>query len=166
MTYPYDDEYLVYDYDEHRYILTPKAVLDKLNLNLIERLNVGGAVNRERVPYQFLDEISDIVYTEIYNYSSQPEIQEYQIAKLPSARKVIMQAMLRQVDYALVNGFLDQYSGIDLKKNSKVDDLSGRYLAPRAKSVLSKPLLESKVPLLYAGKYAMIFRPNYEEMGY
>lgn len=166
MIYPYDDEYLVYDYDEHRYILTPKAVLDKLNLNLIERLNVGGAVNRERVPYQFLDEISDIVYTEIYNYSSQPEIQEYQIAKLPSARKVIMQAMLRQVDYALVNGFLDQYSGIDLKKNSKVDDLSSRYLAPRAKSVLSKPLLESKVPLLYAGKYAMIFTPNYEEMGY
>lgn len=166
MTYPYDDEYLVYDYDEHRYILTPKAVLDKLNLNLLERLNVGGAVNRERVPHQFLDEISDIVYTEIYNYSSQPEIQEYQIAKFPSARKVIMQAMLKQVDYALVNGFLDQYSGIDLKKNSKVDGLSGRYLAPRAKSILSKPLLESKVPLLYAGKYAMIFTPNYEEMGY
>lgn len=166
MTYPYDDEYLVYDYDEHRYILTPKAVLDKLNLNLIERLNVGGAVNRERMPYQFLDEISDIVYTEIYNYSSQPEIQEYQIAKLPSARKVIMQAMLKQVDYALVNGFLDQYSGIDLKKNSKVDGLSGRYLAPRAKSILSKPLLESKVPLLYAGKYAMIFKPDYEKLGY
>lgn len=166
MTYPYDDEYLVYDYDEHRYILTPRAVLDKSNINLYERLNVGGAVNRERVPEQFLDEISDIVYTAIYDYSSQPAIQEYQIAKLPSARNVILKAMLKQVDYALVNGFLDQYSGIDLKKNTRLEELSGRYLAPRAKSVLSKPLLESGVPLLYAGKYGRIFKPNYEDMGY
>ena len=166
MTYPYDDEYMAYDYDEHRYILKPQATLDKLNLNLIERLNPGGAVDRARVPHQFLDEISDIVYSQIYDYSSQPLIQEYQIAKTPSARKVIMDAMLRQVDYSLVNGFLDQYSGIDLKKNSKVDGLSGRYLAPRAKSKLSQPLIETGVPLLYAGKYSRVFKPHYEEEGY
>ena len=166
MTYPYDDEYMVYDYDEHRYILTPKAVLDKNNLDLIERLNVGGVANRERAPQMFLDEISEIVYTQIYDYSSQPVIQEYQIAKIPSARNVILKAMLKQVDYALVNGFIDQYSGIDLKKNTKLDGLSGKYLAPRAKSILTKPLIETGVPLIYAGKYAMVFKPNYEEEGY
>lgn len=166
MTYPYNDEYMTYDFDEHRYILTPKAVLDKLNIDLIERLNPGGSATRERVPHQFLDEISDIIYSQIYDYSSQPSIQEYQIAKIPSARRVIMDAMLKQVDYSLVNGFLDQYSGIDLKKNSKVDGLSSRYLAPRAKSKLSNPLIETGVPLLYAGKYSMIFKPHYEEEGY
>ena len=166
MTYPYDDEYMKYDYDEHRYILTERAVLDKSNINLAERLNHGGEVNIERVAHIFLDEISEFVYSQIFDYSSQPAIQEYQIAKIPSARNVIMRAMLKQVDYVLVNGFLNQYSGVDLKKNSKIDGISGRYLAPLAKSILSSPLGETKVPLLYAGKYAMIFEPKYEEMGY
>ena len=166
MTYPYDDEYMKYDYDEHRYILTARAVLDKSNLNLSERLNVGGAVNRERTPDIFLDEISEIVHSEIYDYSTQPKIQEYELAKYPSAREKIMKAMLRQVDYALTSGFLDQYSGIDLKKNTKLDGLSGRYLAPRAKKILTQPLSENGTPLLYAGKFPSIFKPDYEKMGY
>ena len=166
MTYPYNDEYMVYDYDEHRYILTEKAVLDKNNINLQERLNVGGEVNRERTPQIFLDSVSDLVYSQIYDYSSQPSIQEYQLAKCPSARKVIMKAMLDQVDYVLVNGFLNQYGGIDLKKGSKLDGIEGKYLAPLSKSKLSKPLVETGTPLLYAGKYSMIFKPDYEKWGY
>ena len=166
MTYPYDDEYMRYDFEEHRYILTEKACLDKLNIVLSERLNYGGESNRERIVNIFLDEISDFVYSQIYDYSSQPYIQEYQIAKIPSARNVIMKAMLKQVDYALVNGFLYQYSGVDLKKNSSIENLSGKYLAPLAKSILSKPLIETKIPLLYAGKYWRIFNPNYEKERY
>ena len=166
MTYPYDDEYMAYDYDEHRYILKPQATLDKLNLNLIERLNPGGAVDRARVPHQFLDEISDIVYSQIYDYSSQPSIQEYQIAKIPSARKVIMDAMLRQVDYSLVNGFLDQYSGVDLRKGTKSPKFNERYLCDRAKSILKNPLIETGIPILYCGKYPYIFKANYKKDNY
>lgn len=166
MEYPYNDDYMVYDYDEHRYILTAQAVLEKLNIDLSTRLNIGGASNIENIANIFLNDISDIVYSEIYEYSSQPYIQEYQIAKIPSARKVIQKAMLRQVEYALVNGFLQQYSGIDLKKNNALDKMSGRYLSPLAKSVLSKPLIETGVPLLYAGKYSMIFKPDYDKGRY
>lgn len=166
MTYPYDDEYMKYDYDEHRYILTEKAVLDKNNTSLIERLNYGGEVNKERVANIFLDEVSYLLYNEIYDYSTQPYIQEYMIAKCPSARNIIMNAMLKQVDYVLVNGFLNQYSGVDFKKNNKLEGISGKFIAPLAKSLLSRPLIETKVPLLYAGKYAMIFEPDYEKMGY
>lgn len=166
MTYPYNDEYMVYDYEEHKYVLTEKAVLDKGNINLYERLNVGGGANAERVAQMFLQEISDLVYAQIYDYSSQPLIQEYQIAKCPSARRIIMKAMLKQIDYVLVNGFLNQYGGIDLKKNSKLDGLDGRYLAPLSKSVLSNPLAETGTPLMYAGKYPFIFRANYEKEGY
>lgn len=166
MTYPFDDEYMRYDYDEHRYILTARAVLDKNNINLMERLNYGGDVNRERIADIFLDEVSEIVYNEIYNYSSQPAIQEYQIAKMPSARNAIMRAMLKQVDYVLVNGFLNQYGGVDFKKGAKMDNVADRYLAPLAKSILTRPLIETKVPLMYAGKYTIIFEPHYEEWGY
>lgn len=166
MIYPFDDEYLKYDYDEHRYILTEKAVLDKNNTSLIERLNYCGEVNKERVANIFLDEISELVYSQIYDYSSQPAIQEYQIAKIPSARNVIMRAMLKQVDYVLLNGFINQYGGVDFKKNSKMEGVADRYLAPLAKSILTRPLVETKVPLMYAGKYAMIFEPKYDEMGY
>jgi len=166
MTYPYNDEYMVYDYETHRYILTEKFCLDKMNLDLQERLNLGGGANRERVPQIFLDEISEFVYSQIYDYSSQPLIQEYQIAKYPSAREVIKKAMMNQIDYALVNGALYQYSGIDLKKNTKIDGMSGKYLSPLAKSILSNPLIETGTPLLYAGKYSMIFKPKYKEMEY
>lgn len=166
MTYPFDDEYMRYDYDEHRYILTERAVLDKNNINLTERLNYGGDVNRERIADIFLDEVSEIVYNEIYNYSSQPAIPEYQIAKIPSARNAIMRAMLKQVDYVLVNGFLNQYGGVDFKKGAKMENVADRYLAPLAKSILTRPLIETKVPLMYAGKYTIIFEPHYEEWGY
>lgn len=166
MTYPFNDEYMRYDYDEHRYILTQRAVLDKNNINLMERLNYGGDVNRERVADIFLDEISELVYSEIYNYSSQPAIPEYQIAKTPSARNAIMKAMLKQVDYVLVNGFINQYGGVDFKKGTKMESTADRYLAPLSKNILTRPLAETKVPLMYAGKYSVIFEPHYEEWGY
>ena len=166
MNYPYDDNYMKYDYEEHRYILTEKAVLDKNNISLSERLNVAGAVNKASLPNKFLDEISEIVYTQIYDYSSQPEIQKYQLAKIPSARNIIMKAMLRQVDYALVNGFLDQYSGVDLRKGTKSPKFDERYLCDRAKSILKNPLIETGIPILYCGKYPYIFKANYKKDNY
>lgn len=166
MAYPYDDEYLIYDYENHRYILTERACLDKLNTNLGERLNVGGSANKERAINSFLDEISDLVYSQIYDYSNQWQIQEYQIAKMPSARNVIMRAMLKQVDYVLLNGFINQYGGVDLKKGTSMGDLSGKFLAPLSKSILCKNLIETGIPLLYAGKYPMLFKPNYEKENY
>lgn len=166
MAYPYDDEYLIYDYENHRYILTERACLDKLNINLGERLNVGGLANKERAVKSFLDEISDLVYSQIYDYSNQWQIQEYQIAKMPSARNVIMRAMLKQVDYVLLNGFINQYGGVDLKKGTSMGDLSGKFLAPLSKSILCKDLIETGIPLLYAGKYPMIFKPDYEKENY
>ena len=165
MKYPYDDEFMVYDYEEHRYILTPQAIIQKLGVDLAE-LNFGGIANVEMASQLFLDEISDFIYNQIYDYSSQPYIQEWQIAKYPSARNVIMKAMLKQVDYVRVNGFLHQYSGVDLKKNVANIKMSDKFLAPMAKSVLTKPLIESGVPLMYAGKYSMIFKPKYEEEEY
>lgn len=166
MTYPYNDEYLKYDYENHKYILTEKACLDKLNINLGELLNLGGSANQEREINNFLEEISDFIYSQIYDYSSQWQIQEYQIAKCPSARDVIMKAMLKQIDYARLNGALYQYSGVDVKKGTKMQDFSDRYLSPMSKSILSKPLTETNVPLLYAGKYALVFKPNYQEENY
>lgn len=166
MKYPFNDEYMIYDYEEHRYILTPQAVLDKLNIDLAERLNVGGQSNNERASNMFLEEISNIVYSAIYDYSSQVPIIEYQLAKYPSARKRIMKAMLKQVDYALVNGVLNQYSGVNLQKNTIIDNISDRYLAPLSKSELLKPLDESGQPILYCGKYSIVFKPKYEEEGY
>lgn len=165
MTYPFDDEYMRYDYDEHRYILTERAVLDKLNINLYESLNSAGVVNKERAPQLFLDEISDFIYSQVYDYATQWEIKEYEMAKLPSARKNLMKAMLKQIDYVNTSGLLYQYCGIDLKKNTKIDGMSGRFLAPLAKSALTKTL-ENGVPLLYAGKYPYIFKADYEKYNY
>ena len=33
MTYPYNDDVMVYDYDKHRYFLTEKGVLSELGIS-------------------------------------------------------------------------------------------------------------------------------------
>ena len=53
-----------------------------------------------------------------------------------------------------------------MKKGNVMSGFSGKYLAPLTKSILSNNLTETGVPLLYAGKYSMIFKPNYEEENY
>ena len=44
-----------------------------------------------------LENISDEFYNEIYNYASDYTVPEYVMAKCPSARPIIMQALIEQV---------------------------------------------------------------------
>ena len=97
-TYPYTDENMEYDYDNHRYVLTDKCVLDELNIDLIMRLNTRGSAVQQLQPKKFLKRVSAIVYTQIYRHNINNEVQEYILAKAPSARQIIKEAMLNQVE--------------------------------------------------------------------
>ena len=75
MTYPYSDEYMIYDYIKHQYSLTPKAVLDKLNEDLT-KFSPANSVNRERDAQIMCENISDEIYNAIYENSNNYLVQE------------------------------------------------------------------------------------------
>ena len=170
MVYPYSDELLFYDKVLHRYVLTPKAVQLALNVNLVDRLNNRGASSAEDNASVVLSQISLEVYNFIYKHTSQWLYLQKVLAKAPSAREVIKQAMLQQVSYYLVNGQIDKFSGVDLRNGRAMDlrDLRGlASIDPQTEAILEQPLIETGVSLLYRGRYSIPpFKPNYVEEDY
>lgn len=156
MTYPYDDETMVFDVDEQRYILTPKCITDELNTELSILEPMGSAAKGNNAT-KILNRISRTVYNQIYARSIYNNVQEKIIKYVPSARKIIKEAMKEQFEYFLFNGDLSVYSGVDFRKNSKMQNTKDRILAPMAEDILSRPLPETKVSLLYSGGYSFVW---------
>ena len=154
ITYPFSDENMEYDYDNHRYVLTEKCVLDELNIDLLTRLNTRGHAVQQVQPKKFLKRVSDIVYTQIYKYNINNDVQEYVLAKAPSARAIIKEAMLNQVEFLLLNGDVSRYAGIDVK-NAKVIPIAQlrnqSVLDETCLEVLQRPIKEWGRSILYAG---------------
>ena len=166
MTYPLSDEYMNYDFEEHRYILTPKYVLDKLGIDLKMRLNMSGAYSEENLASAVLDQISREIYQYIYEQSNQNDFQEYMLAKTESGRKVIKDAMREQVLYFLANGDLSQYAGVNVAKGNVMPEFYVRNISPNAKKVLTRILKEIGTSIVFEGHYPFIFKKDYEKLGY
>lgn len=166
MVYPISDEHIFYDFEEHRYILTPKYVLDKLGIDLKARLNKSGNVSDENIAGAVLDQISREVYNYVYEQSNQNDYQEYVIAKTESGFKVIRDAMREQVLYFLTNGDLSVYSGVNVVKGSVMPEFYVRAISPNAKKVLTRVIPEIGTSIVYEGHYPFIFKKDYVKMGY
>lgn len=103
LSYPLSDEYMVYDYSSHRYILTEKYVLDKLGLNLRDKVGGGRAINAQAMINSILDtRVSRRIYSLIYAHNDK-RVLEYVMAKSPTARQVLQDAMSEQLMYMLVD---------------------------------------------------------------
>ena len=125
MTYPYNDDVMVYDYDKHRYFLTEKGVLSELGINLSLKLKSDSSdVN---VVSRFLRKVTNAVYKYIFEDSSSVEWQEYIMAVSPYARPIVEEMLLEQCEYALDNNFIEDFSGVNIAKGSamKLSDLRG-----------------------------------------
>ena len=171
--YPYHDDDMRYSYRMHRYVLTPMAVREHLGVDLDTCLNTRGAADRAAVAPAFLNMISSEIYAYIYSCSTQNDVQEYLAAKHPRARDVIMQAMLEQVSYTLLNGDVSKLSGVDVRKGTVMDRRALRtaQIAPVAIDVLSRPLDQATPCLIYGGSSFMLpcltmSLPAYETEGY
>lgn len=144
MTYPYNDEYMVYDYDKHRYILTLEFVKNKLGINLEERSKNPVAIG------SMLDMVSAQVYRFIHLHNYDDEYQDMIIAKTESGRKIIQEAMAQQFVYFTVVGDLSRST--DLNKRAL-------WFDENAKSILERPLCELGCSLLYTGNFPHICLP-------
>lgn len=141
--YPYSDEYMRYDEAKGRYVLTSKCLLDNAGINLMTRLNTRGSANPQATVNGFLDRISSLTYRFIDSHAINVAERHHVIARCPSARPLIQEAMLSQALYVLIEG--------DLSLSADKDKRS-MWFDETARQVLLTPLRETGYSLLYCGR--------------
>ena len=167
MAYPFDDEELVYDYEDHRYNITKEYILNKTGIDLSRVLNPGYSSEPQKLAEHFLDEISSEVYNWIYEHNDNNLYQEWALAKVPSCRNQIKRALLEQVLSVLRNGDLRQYSGINLKTGQVIDPklLKINSICDNTRSILDKIIPELGISITYQGTiitpYNLEYRKDY-----
>ena len=142
MNEPYSDAYMRYDELKHRYILTPKCVLDELGIDMEARLSAKGSANPQATINALLHRVSALTYRFIYAHNIDNEAQRYAIETLPSARRILFEAMKAQLTYVMAGGDLS----ISSDKNKRL-----QYMDDVAAEMLENPLLELGHSLIYTG---------------
>lgn len=167
MTYPYSDEEMVYNYEEHRYVITKEYVFNKTGIDLDRVLNPGYTSTPQKLSEQVLDEISSEIYNWVYEHNQNNLYQEFVMAKSPDFRVYLKRALLEQVLYVLRNGDLLQYSGVNLKTGQVIDPklLTERSIAINAKRELNKIIPGYGIAITYQGTIivptAITYRSDY-----
>lgn len=100
MNYPYNNEDMVYNYETHRYVLTPGYVKEKMGVDVEARYKIPGAI------IAILETVSEICYGYMHEFNN-TVMQDYIVAKTESGRNLIKQAMRSQTYDALLNGIFD-----------------------------------------------------------
>lgn len=157
ITYPYDDEDMIYDYAAHRYVLTQSGVAAQLGIVLqttIQRTPIDS--NPSLAGERFLNFISRHLYGYIYRNipTANRNVIEYVLAKCPEVRGIVKQAMLNEVEYVLSEGAFWNKSGINILKGAAMD-LSTlrdtRVISYDTEALLYSPIPSLPYPLLYRG---------------
>lgn len=141
-TYPYNDDYMYFDSDSNRYVLTPKCLLDKFGVDLESVLSERKAVNAQVMVQAFLREVSDDIYDFIHEYNADTHKQDMLIAYVPSLRKIIQTAMEKQFLYNRLNGVLGF---------SAVKEEQDQAVCPKAVKALGQIVPELGFSILYTG---------------
>lgn len=139
--YPLTDEFMVYDYTTHRYVLTDKDVFENLGINLSARIKNPTAVR------SLLNQISAQVYDFIHEHNVNNRFQDFVIAVTESGRQIIKRAMEEQLKYVLMVGDLSRST--DREKRAMWFDMN-------AERELSQPICEVGCSVLYAGSYPFV----------
>lgn len=138
MHYPFDDDYMYYDFHKHRYVLTLKDVEENLDIDLVARLR------RETQADKILRQVSSHVYNYIHSTNSVfASAKDFVIAKTLSGRAIIQEAMEEQLIYMLMNG--DLHRSTDKEKRALAMD-------DEAIDILSQLIPEIGCNLLYGGR--------------
>ena len=69
ITYPYSDDYMVFDEKTNRYILTEKYTVDVMGLDLEGAINERNGINPQILIKRFLTDVSDDIYEFIHLHS-------------------------------------------------------------------------------------------------
>ena len=153
-TYPFSDKYMRYDLRSHRYVLTPEYLKEMLSVDVERR--TGGTVQGQNAINNLLDRVSLLLYGYVYGFNNK-QVLTYIIAKCPSARQIIMDAMGQQAMYVLSVG--------DLTLSPKAEERTS-WLDISAKNTLENAeVAETGRALCNCIPYR-IRVPAYDEAGY
>lgn len=139
MNYPYSDEFMIYNKEKRRYILTEKDVLFNLGINLSERVKDQNAINA------FLDLASLHCYRFIHQHNTNTDFQDYVISKTETGRKIIKEAMEQQLIYLSMVG--------DLSRSTDKDERSA-WFDETAKETLMRTIPEIGTTICYTGVFS------------
>lgn len=141
ITYPYDDNNMVFDPSCGQYVLTENALLSR-GINLRADADDATDVSPDAVIENLTRLASDMVYGFIHGYGADDMMKDRLIACLPSLRPIIYNAMLYQLIYVRTVGNL--YLSTDQNERDKaIDEI--------AKQWLRRTVPEIGTSILYAG---------------
>lgn len=155
MTYPYNDDAMIYDFKRHEYVLTERYVLETLGVNLSLTLDTTGDENPSTLGQRVLKRVSDFFYRYIYAHGSNKNFVEYLLAKYPPCRDIIKDCLVDELYYQLRNG--------DFFNSADVDRQFDRWVSPVTRMRLQEEL-PNGMCLLYQGHYSVPrfdFRSDY-----
>lgn len=112
---PINDEYMKYDFRNHRYVLTEKAIFEEVGVNLND---ITSCITDKKI---FLKRVSSDVYSYIKGNSRSPEYIEYILAVDTDLRPMVQEMLISQAEYVLLNGAVSAFSGINLSKGTAVE---------------------------------------------
>lgn len=126
---PYDTEYMTFNEMTGQYVLTAKAILDNLgiDLNVLAKDN-GNGVNA------FLKRVSYLTYRKLHEYGFD-EVQDMTVATTETGRKIIQEAMLEQAFYVKSVG--------DLSLSTKPEERK-LYASDSLESIFDKVIPETR----------------------
>lgn len=137
-TYPYSDDFMIYDEQSNRYVLTEQAMID-WGFALREQVEGAGVVNPELALKGFFRVVSDTVYAFIHRYSMRNQFQDEQIACNPELRPIIYRAMIYQAMYMYYNGNLSLSTKPE-ERNNAIDmtcqDILNTYIPSLGTNIL------------------------------
>ena len=136
MNYPYSDEFMIYDFVTHRYVLTEKDVTDNLGVDIFKRLKNNNVIK------SVLNQVSLQVYNYIHQFNEDNKAQNFLIAKTEDGRRIIKDAMEQQLIYFLTVGDLSRTT--DKEKRSM-------WFDEQAKQVLLQDIKEIGTTICYQG---------------
>ena len=105
-TQPYSDDYMVWDEITNHYILTEKALIERVGLNLRARMGERSLITPEIAIKSFTITVSDMIYQFIHEHNVDNAMQDRLIATVPELRRIIQRAMELQAVYVSVQGNL------------------------------------------------------------
>lgn len=169
LTYPLTDQQMRYDDVRHRYILTRYGVELVTGIDLSRQVNtaLGQASNMADF---YLRMVSDKIYNHIYSKSDNKPLLEYVMAKSPTARQMLFDAMIAQTLFFITNGDISQFSGVNIKNGTVIDRrvIKENMISPDAEMTLLNtdiPELDGNT-VLYQGIFNHYPIPSYAEGGY
>lgn len=139
--YPYDDDFMTYDYATHRYILTIQDVSQNLGVDLESRITYANAIPT------LLNRISLKIYSFIHTHNVRNDYQDYIIAKTEAGRRIIKEAMEEQLLYFLTVGDLSR-SVNEAERKISIDQT--------AIEILTQTIPEIGCSILYCGNLPIV----------